>query len=265
MSHREIGAVLYAEERQQAIAEQVRANGRASVAALATRFEVTSETVRRDLAALERAGHLQRVHGGAVRAGVMRVIGERGIDERQVTQTDEKAAIGRAAIRFLPPDGGSVFFDAGTTTFQAASALPTDRRLTLITNSLPIAGLLANHNSAILHAIGGRVRGLTQATVGAETVAALERLRVSTAFVGANGISEAHGLSTPDPDEAAVKAAMVRVAQRVVVLADSSKMNREDLSGFADLDDVDVLITDSGVDPGFSAALSARGIDVVIA
>ncbi|MDL9947700.1 DeoR/GlpR family DNA-binding transcription regulator [Gordonia sp. ABSL11-1] len=256
---------MYAEERQQAIADQVRANGRASVTALATLFDVTSETVRRDLAVLERSGHLQRVHGGAVRPGTTPVLGEQGIDERQMTRTDQKLAIGRTATRFLPPDGGSVFFDAGTTTCQAALAMPRDRRLTLITHSIPIAAVLADNRSADLHVLGGRVRGLTQATVGAETVAALERLRVSTAFVGSNGISHSHGLSTPDPDEAAIKSAIVRVANRVVVLADSSKIDREDLSSFADLDDVDVLITDDDIDPVASAALSARGIDVVIA
>ena len=111
----------------------------------------------------------------------------------------------------------------------------------------------------------GRVRGLTQAAVGADTVAALSRMRASVAFVGTNGISEAHGLSTPDVEEAAVKTAIIAAAQRVVVLADSSKMNRDDFSSFASLDDVDVLITDDGIDPEFSAALSARGIEVVIA
>ncbi|MBY4572268.1 D-beta-D-heptose 1-phosphate adenosyltransferase [Gordonia paraffinivorans] len=256
---------MYAEERQQAIADEVRVAGRASVAELAAKFDVTSETVRRDLAVLEKAGHVQRVHGGAVRPEVMRVVAELGVAERETAQTEEKAAIGRAAMSFLPPDGGSVLFDAGTTTYRAAEALPRDRTLTLITNSLPIAGLLAARHVDGLHALGGRVRGLTQATVGAQTVAALSRMRITTAFVGTNGLTEAHGLSTPDPDEAAVKSAMVAAAQRVIVLADSSKMGREELSGFATVDDIDVLVTDSGIDPQFSAALSARGVEVVIA
>ncbi|MBD0861370.1 DeoR/GlpR transcriptional regulator [Gordonia sp. zg691] len=265
---------MYAEERQQAIVDEVRVAGRASVAALAEKFDVTSETVRRDLAVLERTGHLQRVHGGAVRAEVMRVVGELGIDERESSQVEQKAAIGRAAVRFLPPEGGSVLFDAGTTTYRAAEATITyraaeptgrDHDLTIITNSLPIAGLLAGRPRTGLHALGGRVRGLTQATVGADTVAAVTRLRVSTAFIGTNGLSEAHGLSTPDPAEAAVKTAMVAAARQVVVLADSSKMQREDLLSFAGIDDVDVLITDDRIDPAFSAALSARGIEVVIA
>ncbi|MGV9824736.1 MULTISPECIES: DeoR/GlpR family DNA-binding transcription regulator [unclassified Gordonia (in: high G+C Gram-positive bacteria)] len=256
---------MYAEERQQAITEQVLTHGRASVTALASHFDVTSETVRRDLAALERAGLLQRVHGGAVRPGLVTVIDEQGIDERESSHTTQKEAIARAAIRFLPPDGGSVIFDAGTTTHRTAQLLPHDRRLTLVTTSLQLGAVLTAYGRCTLQMIGGRVRGLTQAAVGADTVAALGKLRVSTAFVGTNGISEAHGLSTPDPDEAAVKAAIVKAAQRVIVLADSSKMNREDLSSFADLEDVDVLVTDDAIDPEFSAALSARGIEVVIA
>lgn len=256
---------MYAEERQRAIADQVRTHGRASVTALADRFEVTSETVRRDLAVLERAGSLQRVHGGAVKAGAVEVLDELGLDQRESAHTEEKASIARAAMRFLPSDGGSVIFDAGTTTYQAAKLLPADRRLTVISTSLQLGQALTAHERATLLMVGGRVRGLTQAAVGADTVAALSRMRASVAFVGTNGISEAHGLSTPDVEEAAVKSAIIAAAQRVVVLADSSKMNRDDFSSFASLDDVDVLITDDGIDPEFSAALSARGIEVVIA
>ena len=258
-------SVVYAEERQQAIADQVRSDGRASVAALSERFAVTSETVRRDLDVLERAGRLQRVHGGAVRPGVAEILDEQGVDVRATAHIAEKEAIGRAATRFVPPDGGTVLFDAGTTTYQAARALPPDRRLDLITTSVPVAGVLTAVHRSTLTLVGGRVRGLTQAAVGADTVAGLNRLRVSTAFVGTNGLSVEHGLSTPDAEEAAVKAAILRSARRVVVLADSSKMAREDLVSFGGIADIDVLITDGGVDPEFSAALSARGVQVVIA
>ncbi|MFT4127311.1 MAG: DeoR/GlpR family DNA-binding transcription regulator [Gordonia sp. (in: high G+C Gram-positive bacteria)] len=256
---------MYAEERQQAITELVRTQGRASVSALAEKFEVTGETVRRDLASLERAGLLQRVHGGAVRPGLLQIVDEQGLDERNASHIPEKAAIGRAASRFLPPDGGSIALDAGTTTYQAALNLPRDRRLSVVTSSVPIAGAVADHPSMTLYLVGGRVRGLTQAAVGAATVSQLSTFRTSVAFIGTNGISEELGLSTPDPEEAAVKSALVTSAQRVVVLADSSKINREEFSAFAGLDDIDVLITDPRIDPGFSAALSARGIELVIA
>lgn len=257
--------VMYAEERQQAIAEQVRTDGRVSVTALAATFTVTNETVRRDLAVLERGGHLQRVHGGAVRSGTVPGTGELDVYERAVENPDAKAAIGRAAMRFLPADRGSLYIDAGTTTLQAAGMIPADHRLTVLTHSLPIASSLAGHPSADLHVLGGRVRGITQAMVGAGTLTALHGLRVSTAFVGTNGISAEHGLSTPDPEEAAIKSAIVRSANHVVVLADSSKLGRTELTSFATLDDIDVLVTEVPPDASRMADFDAHGIEVVIA
>lgn len=256
---------MYAEERQQAIAAEIRALGRVSVTELSAQFEVTGETIRRDLAVLERGGMLQRVHGGAVRPDAVAVTSELGLAERQVARTKQKTAIGVRAMELLPPAGGAVIFDAGTTTYQAALALPSGNRLTLVTNSIPVASVLVGHRRSTVNLLGGPVRGLTQACVGADTVRALGRMRASVAFMGVNGISLAHGLSTPDPDEAATKRAMVGAATRVVVLADSSKIGREVFAGFADLSKVDVLVTDEEVDPAFVSALTARDIEVVIA
>lgn len=256
---------MYAEERQQAIAAQVRDRGRVSVAELADHFAVTGETVRRDLAALARQGVLQRVHGGAVRPDVITVADEPDLGEREQAQLPEKSTIGAAAQRFLPADGGSVLFDAGTTTLRAAQALSPDRRLSVISHAIPLVAHLATLPHCDVTLIGGRVRGKTQAAVGAATVDAFAQLRVSVAFIGTNGISTAHGLSTPDPDEAAAKRAMIAAANRVIVLADSSKCNREELVSFAELGDVDVLITDPGIDNDFARQLRDREIEVVIA
>jgi DeoR family fructose operon transcriptional repressor len=255
---------VYAEERQQAIAEQVANHGRASVTALAREFDVTSETVRRDLAALERVGALRRVHGGAVTVDAIRP-SELGVAERADSRPDEKTRIGAAACRFIPSDGGSLVIDAGTTTIQAAARLPRDRGLTVFTNSLSVASVVADHPGADLHFLGGRIRGITQAAVGPAPLAELADLRVDVAMIGTNGLTEHHGLSTPDIEEAAVKSAMIAAAQRVVVLADSTKVGREDLRSFSDIASVDVLITDDGIDPAFSARLSALGVEVVIA
>ncbi|GAA4641792.1 DeoR/GlpR family DNA-binding transcription regulator [Gordonia humi] len=256
---------MYAEERQQAIAAQVRERGRVSVTELADRFDVTGETVRRDLAALQRAGSLVRVHGGAVRLDVAAVVDEPDLSVRETSCRPQKAAIGAAAQRFLPPDGGAVLFDAGTTTFQAANAMSGDARHQLVTNSLPIAASFTHlsRSSAVL--LGGRLRPKTQSAVGADTVEALRRLHLSVGFIGANGLTAAHGVSTPDPDEAAVKRAMIAACDLVVVLADSSKLNRQELVSFGSLDDIDVLVTDDGIDSAFASTLSAHDIEVVIA
>ncbi len=256
---------MYAEERQQAIAAEVRARGRVAVADLALRFEVTGETVRRDLGVLAEHGIVHRVHGGAVRPDVRTVVDEPDLQQREQTRLAEKIAIGAAAQAFLPPPGGSVIFDAGTTTLRAALLLPDDRELTAVTTAIPLAAHLSTLPRCDVTLVGGRIRGKTQAAVGPSTVATLGRLRASLVFLGTNGLSLNHGLSTPDPDEAATKSAMISAANRVVVLADSTKLNREDLVRFGEISDIDAIITDAGIDAPLAADLRALDIEVVIA
>jgi DeoR family fructose operon transcriptional repressor len=158
-----------------------------------------------------------------------------------------------------------VLLDAGTTTSRIAAAIPTDRDLVVVTNSVPIAARLSAVPSVALHLLGGRVRGVTQAAVGEATLAVLGSLRVDIAFIGTNGITARHGLSTPDPDEAAVKRAMVKCANYVVVASDSSKIGREELISFAPISSVDALITDTEITDADRAELTGLGIEIVLA
>jgi DeoR family fructose operon transcriptional repressor len=254
---------MYAEERQQAIARAVTRAGRMSVATLAEKYGVTTETIRRDLSSLERAGLVRRVHGGVVPADALSVL-EVGVSDRDRASAAEKDRIAAAALA-LVPEGGSVLIDAGTTTARLAGLLPLDQRLEVLTHSVPIAARLASHPTIELVLLPGRVRSTTQAAVGAETVEALSRLRPDVAFVGTNGISAGHGLSTPDHSEAAVKRAIVTRARRVVLLADADKLGQEHLVRFADLDEVDVLVTDSRATSEDLAPLEAAGAKVVVA
>ncbi|MFE3541699.1 DeoR/GlpR family DNA-binding transcription regulator [Nocardia sp. NPDC059177] len=255
---------MYAEERQQAIATLIGQRGRVSVAELADRYEVTTETVRRDLAVLDRLGLIRRVHGGAVGAGALTTI-ELGTVERDNTRAAEKDRIAELAQRFLPRSGGSVLFDAGTTTARVAAAVSTDLDLVAVTNSLPIATRLTGFAGVRVQLLGGRVRGVTQAAVGAETLRLLGELRVDVALVGTNGLTLRHGLSTPDPEEAAVKRAMIAAADRVVVVADASKIGREDFVRFGAVTDIDVLVTDTEIPSPARADLAEAGIEVVLA
>ncbi|MFS0718443.1 DeoR/GlpR family DNA-binding transcription regulator [Arthrobacter sp. 1P04PC] len=270
---------MFAEERQQLIVELVAASGRASVTDLAERFSITTETVRRDLAALEAAGSVRRVHGGAVSPERISTT-EESILERTVQRPSEKTRIAAAALALIPEDrSGSILIDAGSTTEALAGMLAarsaaattgtgtpgTDAELVVITHALPIAARLSGETGIALHLLGGKVRGLTQAAVGQSTVEAAGRIRPDIAFIGTNGISAAFGLSTPDPEEAAVKAAFVRSARRIVVLADSSKLDAETLVQFASLKDLDTVITNSNPSPALAAALSDAGVEVVVA
>lgn len=255
---------MYAEERQQSIAESISTRGRVSVSDLSAIYGVTTETVRRDLAVLDRLGVVRRVHGGAVPASALTAT-ELGVGEREYTRAEQKDAIASAALDFLPQSGGSAVLDAGTTTGRLAALLTSDRELTLITNSVPIGARVAPLTGISLRMLGGRVRGTTQAAVGEEALGALAWLRADVAFIGTNALTVGHGLSTPDSDEAAVKRAMVRSARHVVVLADSTKVGREHLMSFARLDDIDVLVTDDGIDDNDHKSLIDNGIEVVIA
>ena len=255
---------MYAEERQQTIAGLVADRGRVSVTGLAEEFGVTTETVRRDLAVLERAGMLRRVHGGAVPAGALTYV-ETALGERHGTRSEQKRKIAATALDLLPGSDGSLLLDGGSSVAALAEVLPGDRRLLVATHSVPIAARLAAAPGVDLHVLGGRVRGITQCAVGERTVATLADLRVDVAFLGTNGITAEHGFTTPDEAEASVKRAMVRAGHRVVVLADSSKLGREHLVRFAAPEEVDVLVTDSGAGPAAVAELEDAGVEVVLA
>ena len=259
---------MYATERHEQIERLLIAEGRVSVVSLAEQFDVTTETIRRDLDHLESIGALRRVHGGAVPADRASTR-EPSIAERLQHHGAAKAAIGRRALDALG-DGfsGSLFLDAGTTTGAVAAALAPSlahSHIEVVTHSLTLGHALAGVPGVSLTFIGGRVRGLTAAAVGAHTVRTIEGLRPDVAFVGTNGVSAAFGLSTPDPDEAAVKRAVVEAARRVVVVADAEKLDAELLVGFAALSDIDVLVTDAAPGAGLATALDEAGVEVWLA
>jgi len=252
---------MYAEERQHEIVTLARGRGRVSVTDLAGRYGVTPETIRRDLDALAARGLLSRVHGGAVPVDKLR-LAEASLRERQVSVPELKLAIAERAVALLPErDELTVLLDAGTTTARMCALLP-PRVSMVVTNSVPIAGELADRGDVGVLLLGGQVRGLTQATVGAEAHEALGRLRVDAAFIGANGFSLDHGFSTPDPSEAAIKRAMIAASRNVYVLADSSKFGADYLVAFAGFADVDALVTDARLDQDSLTALEAAELHV---
>ena len=255
---------MYAEERQQAMAQLIGQQGRLSVAELADTFDVTTETVRRDLSSLERVGIVRRVHGGAVPGSSLTVI-ESALGERDQANTAAKDAIAAAAVQQLPPPDSVVLIDAGSTTARLTAVLPRDHRLTVVTHAVPVAARLAGLPHLELYLLPGKVRPTTHAAVGTDTVAALSGLRADVAFVATNGLTADFGLTTPDRDEAATKRAIVASARRTVVLADSSKIGVEATVRFASLDDVDVLVTDSGIEDEDRASLEKAGLEVVVA
>lgn len=185
---------MYAPERQQEILRIAGESGRVDVPSLAERFQVTAETVRRDLKTLDRAGLLRRVHGGAIPAG--RLGFEPDLAERDTVAADEKDRIAAAALAELPAEG-NVIIDAGTTTVRLAAAVPIDSRITVVTHALPVAARLADHPGIALHLVGGRVRHRTRAAVDAWALSAYAEINADVVFLATNGFSPEGGLTTP--------------------------------------------------------------------
>ena len=253
---------MYAPERHRAIVERVSTSGRAAVVDLAEALQVTPETIRRDLSILERQGLIRRVHGGAI--PIRRLGYQPNVDSRSAVLIEEKGRIAEAALDEVPVEG-AIIIDAGTTTGRLVAMLPHDRALTVVTNSVQHAIALANRENITCLLLGGRVRGRTLACVESWAINSLKGITADVAIVGTDGISVERGLSTPDRIEAEIKAAMLAAAHRKVVLADHTKFGDDHFAAFASLDDIDVIITDTGLDADVASQMEAAGPMVVLA
>ena len=175
---------------------------------------------------------------------------------------DEKLRIAKAAVAELPGEG-AIFIEAGSTPATLIGLLPTSRPLTVVTNGGYIAMALSQIPNLTVLTVGGRVRHLTLACVDDWALKTLSGLYVDVAFLGTNGISVARGLTTPDPAEAAVKRATLGVARRTVLLADHTKFGAVSQCRYGEVSELDVIITDSGLDEDEAAELEAAGPMVV--
>jgi DeoR family transcriptional regulator, fructose operon transcriptional repressor len=258
MSGADDGRTPYADQRKKHIVERLLADGRIDAVDIAERLGVTGETIRKDLISLERQGLLRRVHGGAV--PVQALTFEPAVEIR--TQfTAEKTRIAQAALRHLPTHG-SVLLDAGSTVAKLVDMFPGDRDLTVYTNTTPLALSLLTRPRLTVFTLGGRLRNTTFAEVGDWALRALADINVDVAFLGTNGISTTRGLTTPDPDEAAVKRAMLGCAAKRILLADHSKFGTVKGTKHADLADIDLLITDTELSERHCHQLRTAGMDV---
>lgn len=253
---------MHQHERHTFIVDRARRQNRVDVTELAITLDVTPETIRRDLTALERHGLLRRVHGGAI--AIERYGFEPTLESRTGHHQEEKRRIAEKAAT-LVPDSGVVLLDAGTTTGAIAELLPHRDELTVVTDSLSIATVLARRTDVKLHVLGGRVRHRTLAAVGPWADHALAGVHIDVAFIGTNGLSVARGLSTPDAAEAGTKRAMIEATARTVVVCDHSKVGTNHFHRFGALSAVDTIVTDSGLDAETVAELEAEGPEVLLA
>ncbi|MET0480617.1 MAG: DeoR/GlpR family DNA-binding transcription regulator [Mycetocola sp.] len=252
--------------RRQRIAELIARRGFVRVAELAALFGVSEVTVRSDLAALDDGENIRRVHGGAVPREARNR--ESSFEESLEASAQDKQAIGRLAAS-LVQSGQSILLDVGTTTLAVAQALKerTDLEdLVIITNGLHIALELESEIPRFTVIVtGGALRPLQHSLVQPLARAVLDQVHADMAILGCNGVDIAHGVTNINLPEAEVKQLMVAVAERVIVVADASKLGRVSLGTVAPLERVDLILTSDGADPALVAELTAAGVGVLTA
>jgi DeoR family fructose operon transcriptional repressor len=252
---------MYAVERRQRILAVARRDGRVAVVDLSESLQVAPETVRRDLADLEKQGLVQRVHGGALptdRIGFEGTVTSRS--ERNQPEKVRIAARAQAEIR----DAEVIFLDEGSTAVMVARALNPDRPLTVVTGSIPVVTELAANPKVSVILLGGPIRSGSLAAAGAWPARMLAELVIDLAFIGTNGVSVDRGLTCPDLSVAAVKRAAVATARRRVLLADATKLGRDSFAVFAKVTEMDLVITESAAPRPIVEAIRKQGVQVVL-
>jgi DeoR family fructose operon transcriptional repressor len=247
-----------APQRRQRILDIVSARRAARLEDLSLALGVSVATVRRDLGELQALGLLHRVHGGAI--AVDRAA-EPHFEVKATEAADEKERIAERAVSLLAADD-VIYLDSGSTVLAAARLLRGWDRLTVVTNSLPIAVVLGGHGPRLI-LTGGEFRSTSQAFVGPLSRHLLENIHVSKALIGTYALSVEDGLSTTDAGEAFTKSLALERATEVIVLADSRKLATRSFARVGGLDQVDVLVTDSHIDDHVARELQKRGITVI--
>ena len=214
---------MLAEERAAAILSFIEQQGAASVAQLCQATGASEATIRRDLTQLHQQGRLNKVHGGAVALRGNFSMEEPDLTTKAQLHVEEKSAIGRYAAAQVNDDD-FVFLDAGTTVLAMADHLAASRA-GFVTTSIACAKRLSELGRQVT-VVGGQLKLGTEAIIGAEALAFLERYHFTKAFLGANGITVKQGCTTPDPEEAAIKRRAADQAYMTYVLADSSKFGQ---------------------------------------
>jgi DeoR/GlpR family transcriptional regulator of sugar metabolism len=254
---------LLARQRQALILARVREDGGVRVADLVRELGVSDMTVRRDLEVLHDRGLLEKVHGGAT-ALAGSALFEPGFTAKSSLQQAEKDAIADAAAALVEP-GMAIGVSAGTTTYALAQRLAEIPGLTVVTNSIRVADVLYQRERTDQTIIlTGGVRTPSEALVGPFAVAALRTVHVDLVFVGVHGMDPHTGFTCPNLLEADTDRALIEAGRRLVVVADHTKWGVIGISSIARLDQVDVLVTDAGLEPDARATLAAEVRELVV-
>jgi len=250
------------EERHELILETLIKHESVQVSDLSTLLEVSTVTIRKDLTELEKENKLYRSHGKAIL--INPYINNRSVNEKEKLATEEKNIIGKAAAAMITKDD-SIIIASGTTVHALARNIRPIHKLTVISASLQVSEILANNEAIEIIQLGGTLRHSSNSVVGKYAEGILSSFCCSKLFLGVDGIDLEFGITTTDVREADLNKEMMRIAQKSIVLADSSKFRRRGFSKIANIEEVDIIITDSGIPDSIARRIEEMGIELIIA
>lgn len=254
-------ATMTKEERHNLILDTLIKHESITVSNLSTLLEVSAVTIRKDLSELEKNNRLYRSHGRAIL--IDPYINNRSIIEKEKLARHEKSLIGQFATSLITKDD-SIIIASGTTVLAMARCIRPNMHLTVISASLKVSELLGANEDIELIQLGGTLRASSLSVVGKFAEAPLCDFSCSKLFIGVDGIDLDFGITTTDMRESDLNRVMMRAAQKTIVLADSSKFRRRGFSKIADIEDVDMIITDAGIPDKIASAIEDRGVELQI-
>lgn len=247
-------------QRQKKIIEMVDEKDFVSVKELGEIFDVSLVTIRKDLSFLEEKRFLYRVHGGASK--LQRYVFERSVIEKEQERIEEKKKIAKAALS-LVKENDILVLASGTSVYYLAKELVRLRQLTVCTPSLRASLALAENQLINIIQLGGELRKSSRSVIGSMAESSILQFSSHLLFLGVDGIDVNFGISTSNAAEARLNQMMIQQAEKVVVLADSTKINKRGFGKIADIDAVDILITNAPVDPTFLKSVTDLGVEVI--
>lgn len=248
------------EARHEQILTQLEKNNTVRIAELTERLGVTRQTIRRDLAELEKAGLIKKVHGGAL---LNKTNIEPTYNTRDNTSVTEKEMIAEQACQFVE-DGDAIFLDIGTTTLMMAKKLTMKKNLTVITNSLLIAMELASFPEVKVIMSGGELRSGELSLSGPISTKSVANIYLDKAFIGVGGLSIDSGFTDYHLEESEFRRLMIEHAKKSIAIADYSKMGITAIYKSADIHEVDTLITDRKTPENIVQYLRNKGMEILI-
>lgn len=255
---------MIAAQRKNKIKEIILTEGSARIEPLAQLFDVSEETIRRDLSELEKSGYIKKNYGGAVAVKeLQRIINHvPPVQQRKFNHLKEKEEIGKQAAQLVKEDM-RLFIDAGSTTWSILRYLNHIKKLSIVTNSVDVAYECAEKNEWDIYVMGGQLLTKSMCMVGTDAEKQLDNINVDLAFLGISGVHENGSLTSSNLFEANIKRKIINTADRVVLTADHTKFGVSFLHIFGRLEDIDRVITSDLLSPAAEESILKCDIQLV--